>query len=133
MSYPKPFLSTLLLASCIVAGTQTSLCIDSIPSPPPLPPGQPIPIRPIDPKPTPGLRVPSRQAVTCSYDGEYLFLSFAYSEGGCLLTVTDNVTLAEDGYIFDSSVPTTLNIGYVSDASLTITTSLGHSYTGEIE
>lgn len=47
-------------------------------------------------------KAPDRQVVTCTYDGEELHLSFVYTEGSAILSVTDE-TLFTTTYEVDTT------------------------------
>lgn len=78
-------------------------------------------------------KMPSRQFITCYYDGESLNLDFAYSEGECEVCVTDITTNFSRFYYIDSSeLLSTIYVGEINSSIITVTTSHGHIYTGEL-
>lgn len=78
-------------------------------------------------------KMPSRQFITCYYDGENLNLDFAYSEGECEVCVTDITTNFSRFYYIDSSeLLSTIYVGEINSSIITVTTSHGHIYTGEL-
>lgn len=78
-------------------------------------------------------KMPSRQFITCYYDGENLNLDFAYSEGECEVCVTDVTTNFSHYYYIDSSeLLSTIYVGEINSSIITLTTSHGHTYTGEL-
>lgn len=78
-------------------------------------------------------KAPSRQVVTCEYDGSYLTFGFVMPEGVCEATVTENVSGASQTYTFDST-PLTANVyvGELYESTVTMTTASGNTYTGSL-
>ncbi len=81
--------------------------------------------------PTDKPRIPSRQRICCTYDGEMLFIKFAISEGDCTLCLESSENGSQIHY-FDSSAPVYIYVGKVENANLSILTSSGHTYIGYI-
>lgn len=74
-------------------------------------------------------KMPSRQRICCTYDGEMLFIKFAISEGECTLCLESSENGTQIQYL-DSSAPAYINVGKVENANLLILTSSGHTYIG---
>lgn len=78
-------------------------------------------------------RVPSRQVIECSYDGEFISFTFEFPEGECELTLTAIAGGLEQTYTFDSSVCSfEVLVGELPETILTLTTEAGHTYTAEL-
>ncbi len=79
-------------------------------------------------------KAPDRQIVTCSYDGEELYISFVIPEGMATLSVTDENAL-NASYQFDTSpLETTITVGPLQGTIyIEMETERGNVYQGEIE
>ncbi len=78
-------------------------------------------------------RVPSRQVVTCAYDGEYLMFDFVVPEGECNVVVTEWFSNAQQSYTIDSSTLTAdIHVGELYESTVTVTTEKGNVYTADL-
>ncbi|MBD5287016.1 MAG: hypothetical protein HDS27_05755 [Bacteroides sp.] len=79
-------------------------------------------------------KAPDRQTITCAYDGEQLHLSFVYSEGIAILSVTDE-TMTTNLYFIDTSpLEVTVQVGKLSGkVYIEMETELSNIYQGRIE
>ncbi len=78
-------------------------------------------------------KAPSRQVVTCEYDGTYLTFGFVLPEGVCEATVTENFSGASQTYTFDSTPLTAdIYVGELYESTVTMTTASGNTYTGSL-
>ncbi len=78
-------------------------------------------------------KAPSRQVVTCEYDGTYLTFGFVLPEGVCEATVTENFSGAFQTYTFDSTPLTAdVYVGELYESTVTMTTASGNTYTGSL-
>lgn len=78
-------------------------------------------------------KAPSRQMVTCEYDGSYLTFDFVLPEGECEATVTENFSGISQTYTFDSSnLSADVYVGELYESTVTITTDAGSSYSGAL-
>ena len=78
-------------------------------------------------------RIPSRQVVTCSYDGQYLCFDFTVPEGECNVTVTEWFSNAVQNYTIDSSeLSADVYVGELYESTVTLTTANGHTYTADL-
>lgn len=128
----KKFLTTLVLLFLTFI-SPFSLFADNEPEG--ADPGGAYPSAPLTPPKNPGgkPKMPSRQVVWCSFDGESLILEFAYSEGICDVTITDINTGMTQYHTFDSSeLLSTIYIGALNDSFITVTTSHGNTYCGQL-
>lgn len=76
-------------------------------------------------------KAPSRQLVSCEYDGQNLLFEFELPEGMCELVLTDVLTAQTTAYVFDSSTcNAAVYVGEIYESTLTLTTSLGNVYSG---
>lgn len=78
-------------------------------------------------------RNPSRQQVTCLYDGECVYLSFLVPEGQCNLIITEQNIGVTNYYIFNSEDEIAIPVGIIKSSILRIDTEFGKSYEGLIE
>ena len=78
-------------------------------------------------------KAPSRQVVTCFYDGQYLCFDFVVPEGECDVTVTEWFSNAVQNYTIDSSeLSADVYVGELYESTVTITTANGHTYTADL-
>lgn len=78
-------------------------------------------------------KAPSRQVVTCFYDGEYLCFDFVVPEGECNVTVTEWYSNAVQNYVIDSSeLSADIYVGQLYESTVTVTTANGNTYTAEL-
>lgn len=78
-------------------------------------------------------KAPSRQLISCEYDGENLLFEFELPEGMCELVLTDVLTAQTTAYVFDSSTcNAAVYVGEIYESTLTLTTSLGNVYSGTL-
>ena len=78
-------------------------------------------------------KAPSRQVVTCSYDGQYLCFDFVVPEGECNVTVTEWYSNAVQNYTIDSSeLSADVYVGELYESTVTVTTANGHTYTADL-
>lgn len=78
-------------------------------------------------------KLPNRQLVQCFYDGEYLTIDFAYSEGSCNVCLTDLNTGMPLYFTIDSSeLNVSIYVGEIGDSSIVVTTANGNTYSGEL-
>lgn len=75
-------------------------------------------------------KAPSKQNISCYYDGENLDIDFEINEGICTLWVKNNDTAKSFQYSFDSSSVSSFYIGEIENGDITITTQLGNTYYG---
>lgn len=78
-------------------------------------------------------RTPSRQQITCIYDGECIYINFLIPEGQCSLLVTEQNLGISNCYSFDSEDETVVRLGIIKNAMLRIDTGFGKSYEGAIQ
>lgn len=78
-------------------------------------------------------KAPSRQVVTCFYDGLYLCFDFVVPEGECNVTVTEWYSNAVQNYTIDSSeLSADIYVGELYESTVTVTTANGNTYTAEL-
>lgn len=78
-------------------------------------------------------RMPCQHAVTCTYDGQYIKISFAESEGQCAVYITDVVSGELIQHSFTSpSLYECFYIGSINEAFVKIETEAGNQYVGTI-
>lgn len=78
-------------------------------------------------------KAPSRQVVTCAYDGEYLMFDFVVPEGECDVVVTEWFSNAQQSYTIDSSILTAdIHVGELYESTVTVTTEKGNVYTADL-
>ena len=79
-------------------------------------------------------RVPSRQIIDVVYNEEVLSLTFAYPEGECTLTLTEDATGFMTTHTFDSSdCSAEVYVGNIGPTTLELQTELGQTYTGHLD
>lgn len=79
-------------------------------------------------------KAPSRQLVTCSYDGSTLELNFKISEGMSTITVTDETLQCVTYTIDTSELYVSIPVGPLyGSISVTLDTELGNHFEGTIE
>lgn len=123
-------IALVFLLSCI---SSLSLFADNEPEG--VDPGSEYPSTPLTPPKNPGgkPKMPSRQVVWCSYDGENIVLEFAYPEGMCDVMIMELSTNFTQYHTIDSSeLLSSIYIGELNDSFVTVTTSAGHTYCGEL-
>ena len=77
---------------------------------------------------------PSRQIIESVYIGEELSFSFAYPEGECTLTITEDASGFMTTHTFDSSdCSAEVYVGNIGPATLELKTELGQTYTGHLD
>lgn len=118
----KPLLTTALMAMAIICpGFATETNDDD----------RTVPIIPKkNPKERP--KAPSRQQISCVYNGETMTINFLIDEGNCTLTINNIVTGEESLYTFDSAYLAEITVGELTKAYLEIQTESGHTYYGEL-
>ncbi len=72
------------------------------------------------------------RSIECIYEAGYLNIEFNIPEGVCKLTITNMVNSKSEHFRFDSSIPSTINIGEISNAYILIETEFGQIYEGHI-
>lgn len=74
--------------------------------------------------------MPSRQMITCIYDGGELTFDFVVPEGMCDVVLTES-SGATMSYTIDSSELTaTVFVGTISESEIELTTENGNTYSG---
>ena len=78
-------------------------------------------------------QAPSRQRVTCSYDGEYLTVDFVIPEGECEVAIAEWYSGTVQTYTIDSTDLTAqINVGELYESTITISTESGNTYTTDL-
>ena len=78
-------------------------------------------------------KAPSRQRVTCSYDGEYLTVDFVIPEGECEVAIAEWYSGTVQTYTIDSTDLTAqINVGELYESTITISTESGNTYTTDL-
>lgn len=78
-------------------------------------------------------KAPSRQRVTCSYDGEYLTVDFVIPEGECEVAIAEWYSGTIQTYTIDSTDLTAqINVGELYESTITISTESGNTYTTDL-
>ena len=77
------------------------------------------------------LKAPDRQVVTCAYDGEEMYLSFAIPEGMATLSVTDESLLSSTFEIDTTPLEVTVPVGELcGTVTIEMETDSDHHYYG---
>lgn len=82
--------------------------------------------RPMEKRP----RIPSRQIVTCAYDGESLEVVFLFPEGNAYITITDVNAEMIGIYTINTQEKSAMSIGRVETSIIEISTDAGNIYNG---
>lgn len=129
----KRFLISLLILAINMAIIPGYMVADNIPAVPDTGKDeQTIVLKPIRTNPN-RPKAPSRQVITCYYDGENLNFDFIYSEGECEIYLTDMSTNLSRYYLIDSAeLSTSIFVGTIKSTAISLTTSNGNTYTGAI-
>lgn len=78
-------------------------------------------------------KVPSKQRVSCSYDGEYLTFDFVIAEGECEVAIAEWYSAAVQTYTIDSTDLTAeIYVGELYESTITVTTERGNTYTADL-
>lgn len=75
-------------------------------------------------------KAPSNQQVWCTPINGYLYFSFVFPEGECVLYLTDGMTGETVTSTFDSETCEPVYTGYHSTAEIILNTSAGNTYCG---
>ena len=120
-------LYTLLFAICCSCFTEMVFAVEktkTVPNGTTIVLGGGIKTRPGRPK------MPSRQMITCIYDGDELTFDFVVPEGMCDVVLTES-SGATMSYTIDSSELTaTVYVGTLSESEVELTTENGNTYSG---
>lgn len=127
----KPVIFTLSLAAICIA-SQIALSQIPIKTTKPVKSGR-VTLRPIEKLYPARPQAPSRQRVSCQYDGENLVLDFVYSEGTCTADLTEMFSGYTQTYTFDSDDLTAeIHVGQLYESTITLTTEAGNTYTADL-
>lgn len=75
-------------------------------------------------------RIPSRQIVTCAYDGENIEVEFLFPEGNADITITDVNAGIVGIYTINTQEESAMSIGRVETSIIEISTDAGNIYNG---
>ncbi len=73
-------------------------------------------------------KVPTRQMITCTYDGDTLYFEFLIPEGTCGLYLYNPVNGETISTSFESEESPYVHVGFHSSAEITLTTEGGIEY-----